>query len=69
MTSKLKAAKKLTAGICWKNGTNRLGKSVFEVARDKQLKKKVEAAKKLYLEEKTYLQMVKEANSLVSSGK
>ena len=26
VTSKLKAAKKLTAGICWKNGTNRLGK-------------------------------------------
>ena len=69
LIAKLKAAKKLTAGICWKNETNRLGKSVFEVAKDNQMKKDIESARKVFIEEKTYLQLKREADTLLSSGK
>ena len=46
VTTRLRAAKKLTAGICWKNDTSRLGKSVFDIAKEKQLKREIETATK-----------------------
>ena len=69
VTSKLRAAKKLTAGICWKNNTNRLGQSVFDIAKEKQLEKKIETANKIKMDEKAYLQLKKQADELLSSGK
>ena len=53
LTARLKAAKSLTASICWKNETNQLGKSVFEVAKDKQMKKYIETARKVLIEERS----------------
>ena len=69
VTSKLRAAKKLTAGICWKSDTNRLGKSVFDIAKEKQLKKQIETATKIKMDEKAYLHLKEQAASLLSSGK
>ena len=69
VTSKLRAAKNLTAGICWKNDTNRIGQSVFDIAKEKQLQKQVEAATKIQMDERAYLQLKKQADELLSSGK
>ena len=44
MTKKLRATKKGTGGICWKNHMNQLGKSVFDFAKEKQLKRQIETA-------------------------
>ena len=47
LVSRLKASKRLTAGFCWKEGTNRLGKTIFEVAKEKINKKKEEERNKI----------------------
>jgi len=69
VTANLKAAKKISAGMCWKHGTNRLGMSIFEVVKERKTKKEIEIAKKVFSEEKTYLQLKEEADRLISSGK
>ena len=33
VTANLRAARKISASMCWKHGTNRLGKSIFEVVK------------------------------------
>ena len=40
LTTRLKQAKHVTAGSVWKEGTNRLGKTIFEVCKEKQLLKR-----------------------------
>ena len=66
---KLKEAKKITAGICYKSGTNRLGEDVFTVCK-MNVEKKIEAMrKKLEMEEKAYLELKHAADSLIETGK
>ena len=52
---KLKKSKKLTAGICYKNDIVRLGKSVFEVCKEKVENRNNELRQKIQKDEKTYL--------------
>ena len=56
-------------GVCWKHRTNRLGKSIFEVVKERQTKNEIEISTKVFAEEKTYLQLKEEADRLISSGK
>ena len=66
VTANLKAAKKISAGMCWKHGTNRLGKSVFEVVKERQKQKQIEYATRVFTEENTYLKLKEEADRLLS---
>ena len=66
---RLKDAKKVTAGICYKSGTNRLGKQVFQVCRE-TVNKKIEMMKqKIMKEEKDYLEAKQLADNLIATGK
>ena len=49
-----------------KHGTNRLGKSVFEVVKERQKQKQIEYATRVFTEEKTYLKLKEEADRLLS---
>ena len=66
---KLKEAKKITAGICYKSGTNRLGEDVFTVCKMNVEKKLETMRKKLEMEEKAYLELKRAADSLIETGK
>ena len=66
---RLKDAKKVTAGICYKSGTNRLGKQVFQVCRE-TVNKKIEMMKlKIMKEKKDYLEAKQLADNLIATGK
>ena len=66
---RLKDAKKVTAGICYKSGTNRLGKQVFQVCRE-AVNKKIEMMKqKIMKEEKDYLEAKQLADNWIATGK
>jgi len=69
LTTRLKAAKRITAEFCWKKGTTYLGKIIFEVCKVKQLKKRQEARDKMIKEEKTYLELKQKADAILASGK
>ena len=69
LVTRLTASKRLTAGFCWKEGTNRLGKTIFEVAKEKINKKKEEERNKIRKNEQAYLALKNEADALISSGK
>ena len=69
LATRLKAAKRIMAGFVWNEGTNRLGKTVFEVCKEKQQKRKEAARKKIQKEERTYLDLKQKADALLSSGK
>ena len=69
LSTRLKNAKRITAGFCWKEGTNRLGKTVFEVCKEKQKKKEQEQKEKKLKEEKTYLELKEKADAILASGK
>ena len=58
---KLKKSKKLTAGICYKNDVVCLGKSVFEVCREKIQNKNNELREKIQKQERTYLKLKRKA--------
>ena len=69
LATRLKGGRKITAGFCWKEGTNRLGKTVFEVCKEKLVQKKNEEMKKKNKEEKAYLDLKEKADTILSSGK
>ena len=52
--------------MCWKHGINRLGKSVFEVVKVRQIQKEIEITTRDFTEENTYLVLKKEADRLIS---
>ena len=64
---KLKKSKKLTAGICYKNDVVHLGKSVFEVCREKIQNKNNELREKIQKQERTYLELKRKADELIAS--
>ena len=41
--------------------------SIFEVVKERKTQKEIEIAKKVFAEEKTYLQLKEEADRLISS--
>jgi len=57
----LKANSRLSAGILFKTGTNRLGKTVFDICKDNQLEKKQKEIDKMKQEESEYKQNVENA--------
>ena len=69
LTTRLKAAKRVTAGFVWKEGTNRLSKSVFEVRKEKQQKRKEPERTKIKKEAMTCRVLKQKADALLSSGK
>ena len=69
LSTRLKNAKRITAGFCWKEGPNRLGKTVFEVCKDKQKQKEQEQNELKLKEEKTYLELKEKADAILASGK
>ena len=46
LVARLKAARQITAGFYWKEGSNHLGKDLFEICKKKHLKKKTEEREK-----------------------
>ncbi len=64
---KLKKSKKLSADICHKNDIFRLGKSVFEVCKEKMENKNNELRQKIQKEERTYLELKMKADKLIAS--
>ena len=46
LTNRLKEAKRITAGFVWKEDTNCLGETVFEVCKEKYKRKKEETKRK-----------------------
>ena len=69
LATRLKAAKRITAGFVWKEGTNRLGKTVFEVCKEKHKQKKELERKKKQKQKKDYFDLKHKADALLSSGK
>ena len=67
LTSKLKSAKRVTAGLCYNSGTNRLGIDVFEVCKENHLKKMNEIKEKLKNEQHVHMQLAKEADDILTS--
>ena len=67
LTSKLKSAKRVTAGLCYNSGTNRLGVDVFEVCKQNHLKKMNEMNEKLKNEQHMYMQLAKESDEILTS--
>ena len=65
--STLKQSKKLTAGICYKNDVVRLGKSVFEVCKEKIDNRNNELREKIQKEERAYVELKKKADELIAS--
>ena len=64
---KLKKPKKLTAGISYKNDVIRMGKSVFEVCREKIQNKNNELRETIQKQERTYLELKRKADELIAS--
>jgi len=69
LATRLKAAKRITAGFVWKEGTNRLGKTVFEVCKEKYKRKKDLERQKKQKEKKDYFELKHKADALLSSAK
>ena len=69
LSTRLKNAKRITADFCWKEGTNHLGKIVFEVCKGKQKQKEQEQKEKKLKGEKTYLELKEKADAILASGK
>ena len=61
---KLEAAKRVTSGIVFASGTSRLGKTVFDVCKENQERRKAEIMDKIKKEEAKYQQHVKEAHAV-----
>ncbi len=57
----LKANSRLSAGILFKTGTNRLGKTVFDICRDNQQEKKQKSIDKMKKDENEYIKNVENA--------
>ena len=57
----LKANSRLSVGIVFKTGTNRLGKTVFDVCKDNQMEKKQKEIDKMKQEENEYKKNVENA--------
>ena len=57
----LKANSRLSAGIVFKTGKNRLGKTVFDVCKDNQMEKKQKEIDKMKQEENEYKKNVENA--------
>lgn len=68
LVTRLKQAKRVTAGFVWKEGTNRLGKTIFEVCKEKQLMKKKDQEDKMKKEKKAYFELKAKADSILSTG-
>ena len=67
----LKSAKRVTAGTCYKSGTNRLGKDVFEVCKESIGNKRREIEKKMKqltssLRRKLMIYLRRQQNQLIS---
>jgi len=69
MVTRLRSAKRVTAGICFNSGTSRLGKDVFQICKDNEEKKANEMREKQKDEEREYLRLDKMAQEILSSGK
>ena len=65
--STLKQSKKLTAGICYKNDVVRLGKSVFEVCKEKIANRNNELRERIQKEERAYVELKSKADKLIAS--
>lgn len=65
LVERLRSAKRVTAGICYKSGTNRLGKDVFAVAKESVEKKKEEYIEKMKQERDIYLRLQKDADDIM----
>ena len=68
LVENLKSAKRVTAGICYKSGTNRLGKDVFQVCKESIQKKREETIAKMKKNEEAYLKLKQEADDLLASS-
>ena len=64
---KLDAAKRVTSGIVFASGTSRLGKTVFDVCRENENKKKAEDIERIQKEEVKYLNDVKKAQATLAA--
>ena len=69
MATRLRSAKRVTAGICFNSGTARLGIDVFQICKDNEEKKANEMREKQKDEEREYLRLDKMAKEILSSGK
>ena len=69
MATRLRSAKRVTAGICFNSGTARLGKDVFQICKDNEEKKANEMREKQKDEEREYLRLDKIAKGILLSGK
>ena len=64
---KLEAAKRVTSGIVFASGTSRLGKTVFDVCRENENKKKAEDIERIQKEEVKYINDVKKAQATLAA--
>lgn len=64
---KLEAAKRVTSGIVFPSGTSRLGKTVFDVCRENENKKKAEDIERIQKEEVKYINDVKKAEATLAA--
>ena len=65
----LEAAKRITSGIVFGSGTSRLGKTVFDICRENEEKKKDQMIRKIKEDEAKYLIDVKNANLILEKKK
>ena len=61
-------SKKLTAGVCYKHDVVRLGKSVFEVCKEKINNRNNELREKIQKEERYYVELKRKADTLIASN-
>ena len=66
--STLNQSKKLTAGVCYKHDVVRLGKSVFEVCKEKINNRNNELREKIQKEERDYVELKRKADTLIASN-
>ena len=64
---KLNNAKRVTVGICYKSGTNRLGKDVFAICKESVDKKKSDLMEKMKRDQEAYLKLKREADDLIAA--
>ena len=60
VVEKLNNVKRVTAGICYKSGTNRLGKDVFAICKESVDKKKADLMEKIKKDQESYLKFKRE---------
>jgi len=63
----LNNAKRVTSGICYKSGTNRLGKDVFAICKESVDKKKADLMEKMKNNQEDYLKLKREADDLIAA--